>query len=83
LRTDTDDKEDILFPNDPSASYNLLNLGCDILFTTRKNFELYSAGVIQHRLNVLSPSSSYDFLTKYRKPSSEQEEARRPIANLR
>jgi hypothetical protein len=70
---DSLNKEDILFPNNPSASYNLLTLGCNILFTTRKNFELSAAGVIRHHLNVLLPSSSYDLLTKYCKPSSEQE----------
>jgi hypothetical protein len=67
-------EDDILFPNDPSASYNLLNLGCNILFTTRKNFELSAAGVIPHHLKVLLAPYSYDLLTKYRKPSSEQEE---------
>ena len=29
--------ENILFPNDPSSNFSLLNLGCNILFTTRKH----------------------------------------------
>jgi hypothetical protein len=65
--------ENILFPNDPSSNFSLLNLGCNILFTTRKDFEL-PGGVIQHTLSVLLPLPSYDLLTKYHKPSSIQEE---------
>jgi hypothetical protein len=70
------EKDDILFPNNPSANYNLLNIGCNVLFTTRKNFELSTQGVIQHNLDVLSPSSSYSLITrsKYPKPVSVQEE---------
>jgi NB-ARC domain len=66
------EKDDILFPNNPSFNYNLLNTGCNILFTTRNNFELSTQWVIQHNLNVLLPSSSYNLITKYRKPSSKQ-----------
>ncbi|MGC2574099.1 MAG: TIR domain-containing protein [Candidatus Nitrosopolaris sp.] len=68
------EKDDILLPNNPSANYNLLNMGCNILFTTRKNFELSTQGVIQYNVDVLLPSSSYVLITKYRKPSSKQEE---------
>lgn len=73
--------ENILFPNDPSSNFSILNLGCNILFTTRKDFEL-PGGVIQHALSILLPLPSYDLLTKYRKPSSiQEEECARNICN--
>jgi hypothetical protein len=44
----------ILFPNDPTANYNVLALGCNILFTTRKKFDLSAEGgnITSHQCTV-------------------------------
>lgn len=71
---DPDDlnKQDIVIPNDLGDTF--LSLGCNIIFTTRKSFEMDTIGVVQKKLEVLSPEASYDLLTVGRKPDVNDEE---------
>ena len=63
-------RDNILFAGDPTAKFTLLVLGCNLLFTTRRDFEV--PNVIQHKLEMLLPESAYELLTKYRKPESNE-----------
>ncbi len=49
-----------------------LTLGCNILFTTRKYFNL--PNVIYQKVKILSSGSSYELLTYNRKPDNPREE---------
>ena len=55
-----------MFPGDPNAKFTLLVLGCNLLFTTRRDFEGRIPNVIQHELEMLLPESAFDIVTKYR-----------------
>ena len=59
-------RDNILFPGDPNAKFTLRVLGCNILFTTRRDFEGRLPNVIQYELEMLLPESAFDLLTKYR-----------------
>ena len=61
-------RDNILFPGDPTSKFTLLTLGCNLLFTTRRDFKDKLPNVIQHKLEMLLPDSAYELLTKYRKP---------------
>jgi NB-ARC domain-containing protein len=65
-------KDNILFPQD-STKLTLINLGCNILFTSRREFEGKLPTAIQHRLENLLPKYAYELLTKYRKINSSNE----------
>ena len=67
-------KDNILFPGDPTSKFTLLTLGCNLLFTTRRDFEGKLPNVIEHKLEMLLPDSAYELLTKHRKPESSEEE---------
>jgi hypothetical protein len=68
-------RDNILFPGDLISKFILLTLGCNLLFTTRRDFEgKLPANVIEHKLEMLLPDSAYELLTKYRKPKSDEEE---------
>jgi hypothetical protein len=56
-----------------NSSINItpLTLGCNILFTSRRHFEL--PGVSPHDVKTLSAESSYQLLTKDRKPLVQEE----------
>ena len=57
-----------------------LTLGCDLLFTTRRHFQL--PGVSEQPVNVLSPDAAYDLLKSYRTPRApEEKEHARSICN--
>lgn len=60
--------------NDPQylAGETLLNLGCDILFTTRRRFRL--PGVRKVQVGQLSSASAYGLLTSHRAPDTPEEE---------
>ena len=63
-----------MFPGDSISKFPLLPLGCNLLFTTRRDFEgKLPANVIQHKLDMLLPDSAYELLAKYRRPKSEEE----------
>ena len=62
-------RDNILFPADPNAKFTLLVLGCNLLFTTRRDFEGKIPNVIQHELEMLLPESAFDLLIKYRQIS--------------
>ena len=62
----------ILFPSDPSIKFRILELECNILFTTRRDF--VSPGIKIHNIDLLSPESSLDLLTKYRKPTEQYQQ---------
>ena len=47
-----------------------LNLGCDLLFTTRQHFKL--PGVSAQAVDILSPEDAYDLLTAARQPQPRQ-----------
>lgn len=49
-----------------------LNLGCDLLFTTRQHFHL--PGVSAQAVDILSPEDAYDLLTAARQPQTPAEE---------
>ena len=66
-------KDNILFPGDTISKSTLLTLGCNILFTTRRDFESKLPNVIKHKLEMLLPNSAYELLTKYKKPKSHEE----------
>jgi hypothetical protein len=75
-------RDNILFPGDANFKFTLLNLGCNLLFTTRRDFEDKLLNVIEHKLEMLLPDSAYKLLTKYRKPeSNEEEEHTKKICN--
>ena len=67
-------RDNILFPGDPTSKFTLLTLGCNLLFTTRRDFEGKLPDVIEHKLEMLLTDSAYELLTKYRKPESNGEE---------
>jgi hypothetical protein len=48
-----------------------LTLGCDLLFTTRRHFQL--PGVSSHPVDVLSPGAACDLLSSCRKPKPQEE----------
>jgi hypothetical protein len=62
--------DEILFPGDPTAKFTVLTLGCNLLFTTRRDFRNKLPNTIQHELKMLLPDAAYNLLTKYRKPDS-------------
>jgi hypothetical protein len=66
-------KDDILFPGDPTK-FTVLTLGCNLLFTTKRDFENRLPNTIQHSLEMLLPAAAYSLLTRYRKPDSKKEE---------
>lgn len=49
-----------------------LNLGCDLLFTTRQHFQL--PGVSAQAVDILSPEYAYDLLTADRQPQTPAEQ---------
>ena len=55
--------------------FSVLSLACNLLFTTRRAFQL--TGVLTHALAPLTPDASYQLLTSQRPPqgSGEQESA--------
>ena len=66
-------KDEVLFPGDPAAKSTVLTLGCNLLFTSRRNYENKLPNTIQHDLKMLLPDAAYKLLTKYRMPNSEEE----------
>jgi len=58
----------ILFPSDLNTTFRILELECNIIFTTRRDFVL--PGTRMRNINLLSPESSLALLTKYRKPTT-------------
>ena len=66
-------RDDILFPGSLNK-FTLLTLGCNLVFTTRRDLKDKLPNVIEHRLEMLTPDSAYLLLTKHRRPSSEEEE---------
>ena len=66
-------RDNILFPGDSTSKFTLLTLGCNLLFTTRRDFEGKLPNVIEHKLEMLLPDSAYELLTKYRKPNSNED----------
>jgi WD40 repeat protein len=60
---------------DPASTLGFapLDLGCNILFTTRRQFDL--PGVRAHAVGVLSPDAAYHLLTSRRTPVDESEAA--------
>jgi WD40 repeat protein len=67
-------KDDILFPGDPIAKSTVLTLGCNLLFTTRRDFKDRLPNTIEHNLEMLLPAAAFNLLTRYRKPDSKKEE---------
>jgi WD40 repeat protein len=67
-------KDDTLFPGDPIAKSTVLTLGCNLLFTTRRDFKDRLPNTIQHNLEMLLPAAALNLLTRYRKPDSKNEE---------
>jgi hypothetical protein len=67
-------KDDILFPGDPTAKSTVLTLGCNLLFTTRRDFKDRLPNMNQHKLEMLLPAAALTLLTRYRKPDSKKEE---------
>jgi WD40 repeat protein len=67
-------KDEILFPGDLAAKFTVLTLGCNLLFTTRRDFENRLPNTIQHELKMLLSDAAYLLLTRYRKPDSKEEE---------
>jgi len=57
-------KDDTLFPEDPIAKFTVLTLGCNLLFTTRRDFKDRLPNTIQHNLEMLLPAAAYNLLTK-------------------
>lgn len=49
-----------------------LTLGCNVLFTTRKHFQL--PGIAAHHVDVLTAEAAYDLLTSHRTPADAAEE---------
>ena len=49
-----------------------LTLGCDLLFTTRRDFQL--PGVASQAVNVLSPEAAYELFAAYRVPEKPGDE---------
>jgi hypothetical protein len=45
--------DEILFPGDPTAKFTVLTLGCNLLFTTRRDFRNKLPNTIQHELKML------------------------------
>jgi hypothetical protein len=56
-----------------------LTLGCNIIFTSRRHFEL--PGVLPYDVKKLSAESSYELLTKGRKPVRSEEQCANEICN--
>jgi hypothetical protein len=50
--------DNILFLGDPNAKFTLLTLGCNLLFTTRRDFKNKLPNVIKHKLEMLLPNSA-------------------------
>ena len=48
-----------------------LTLGCDLLFTTHKRFQL--PGTLLQTVRILSEEAAFDLLTKRRKPTTQEE----------
>ena len=72
-----------LFPSDPNVKFRLLELECNILFTTRRDFIL--PGAKMYFINLLSPESSLDLMTRYRKSArrfQQQEEEEENYARM-
>jgi hypothetical protein len=59
-------RDDILFPASFGIKATLLSLGCNILFTSRRDFIL--SGVIPDPVKGLSPEDSFCLLAQRRKP---------------
>ena len=55
-------KDEILFPGDPTAKYNVLTLGCNLMFTTRRDYENKLPNTIQHKLKILLPDDAFDVI---------------------
>ncbi len=62
----------ILFASDPSINFRILELECNILFTTRRDFVL--PGIKMHNINLLSPEFSFALLKKYHKSTSQYQQ---------
>jgi hypothetical protein len=74
--------DNILFFEDPSFKFMLLTLGCNLLFTTRRDFEgKLPANVKQYKIKILLPESAYELLTKYRKLYPNEIEDAKKICN--
>jgi len=59
-----------------------LELGSNLLFTTRRRFDLSDVGVLEQSVDILGPDAAYRLLTSERPPSSaDEEEAARSICN--
>ena len=48
-----------------------LTLGCDLLFTTRRHFNL--PGVASQEINILSPEAAYALLSTYKAPETSED----------
>jgi WD40 repeat protein len=55
----------------PGGRFALLDLGCNLLFTTRKRFRL--TGVKAHSVDVLPPEAALELLTRARSPATDKE----------
>ena len=62
----------LLFSDEVNTDLTPLTLGSNVLFTTRKKFNI--AGVSSYDIDILSPEYSYDLLTLGRKPVNISEE---------
>jgi hypothetical protein len=62
-------RDDILFPKNSIDRFTLLTLGCNLLFTTRRDIKNKLPNVIEHTIGMLSPDSAFDLLIKYRQIS--------------
>ncbi|MCI0665123.1 MAG: TIR domain-containing protein, partial [Acidobacteria bacterium] len=71
-----------LHDQDALLGVSPLNLGCNLLFTTRRRFEM--PGVMSHSVDVLSEIASYELLTHLRQPDTvaEEEAAHQICASL-
>ena len=68
---------DALFPDSVNEIPTPLTLGCNILLTTRRNFEL--PAVSRFDMGTLSPGSSYQLLTKDRNPTPSEKQYAKDI----
>jgi WD40 repeat protein len=67
-------------PSLANGHFGPLDLGCNLLFTTRIEVEIKS--VIPHSLEVIAPEFAFDLLTRGRRPEDSQEtRAAREITN--
>ncbi|MCI0660602.1 MAG: TIR domain-containing protein, partial [Acidobacteria bacterium] len=77
------DRESVLLIMDNVSDPKMLNsaahlfgipplaMGCDLLFTTRKHFQL--SGVSSHPVDILDPEGAYELLEYYRQASTPEE----------